>query len=82
MSATRTLRFRNKASVSPGDVQADDAFAIKVVAVTGHANDWAAYLGPAYWPDTDVADSGDKILESTAKRLFWVLAASGRAYRH
>lgn len=72
---------KNKVTTSPSDVEPNDAFAIKVVAVVGHGNDWAAYIGPSDWTDTRVADSGDKLLASQANPLFYVLAASGRTYR-
>ncbi len=78
----RLLTFRNKITVSPSDVNTDDAFAIKIVAVAGPANDWAVYQGPAHWPDILVADSGDKLLEGTARKLFYVMSQSGRTYRH
>ncbi len=77
-----TRRFRNKTSVSPSDVQDGDAFPIKVVAVAGFAGDWAAYVGPSDWPDLRVADAGTKIGDKTAKALFYILAMSGRGYRH
>ncbi len=80
MSITRR-RFRNKASVSPSDVQDGDAFAIKVVAVAGFAGDWAAYIGPSDWSDDSVANAGTKLLASVAKPLFYVMAMSGRGYR-
>ena len=75
-------RFRNKVSVSPSDVQRNDCFAIKVVAVAGYANDWAAYEGPSDWCDERVAASGTKLSEAQAKPLFYVMARSGRTYRH
>ncbi len=83
MSVSRkTRRFRNKASVSTGGVQDGDAFAIKIVAVAGFTEDWAAYVGPSDWPDLRVVDAGTKIGATTAKALFYVLPMSGRRYRH
>ncbi len=76
------LTFRNKVNVSPSDVRDDDAFALKVVAVAGLANDWTAYQGPSSWTDAEVAEGGDKITESAARALFYVLHKSGRRYRY
>lgn len=76
------FHFRNAASVRPSDVQDSDAFALKVVAVAGFANDWTAYRGPTNWSDAQVAEGGDKLLAEVAKALFYVLAVSGRRYRH
>jgi len=73
--------FKNKVTTSPSDVQPNDAFAIKVVAVAGHGNDWSAYYGPSNWSDEMVAESGDKLSAAQAEPLFYVLAASGRTYR-
>lgn len=75
-------RFRNKVTVSPSDVQDGDAFPVKIVAVAIFANEWAAYVGPSDWSDLRVADAGNKIGAKTAKALFYVLAMSGRGYRH
>ncbi len=76
------LNFRDKVSVSPMDIHTDDAFAIKIVAVAGPTNDWVAYQGPTDWTDERVAVSGDKLLVETARQLFYVMANSGRRYRH
>lgn len=76
------LTFRNKATVAPVDVRPDDAYAIKIVAIVGSANDWAAYYGPSNWPDILVATSGTKLEESTATALYWVLAKAGLHYRN
>jgi len=73
--------FKNKVTTSPSDVEPSDAFAIKVVAVAGYSNDWSAYLGPTYWTDEEVAESGDKLSKEQAEPLFYVLAAAGRFYR-
>lgn len=75
------LRFRNLRRVAPRDVQDGDAFAIKIVAVAGTNNDWAAYIGPSGWSDRTVAAAGDKLLPAQALPLFYVLRESGREYR-
>ena len=76
-----SYNFKNKETIRPSDVEPDDAFAIKVVAVAGYDNDWAAYYGPSNWSDEMVAKSGDKLSTAQAEPLFYVLAASGRHYR-
>jgi len=74
-------RFMDLVWTRPGDVQPMDAFAIKIVAVVGYANDWTAYMGPPDWPDETVAEMGDKLFPEQAKPLFYVLRESGRVYR-
>ena len=74
-------KFRNLIMTSPSDVEQGDAFAIKVVAVAGYANDWAAYIGPSDWSDERVAEMGDKLFPEQAGPLFYVLRESGRSYR-
>ena len=74
-------RFRNHVTTSPSDVQPNDAFGFKVVAVAGHANDWAAYIGPLDWTDQAVAQMGYKLSPEQAEPLFYVLRVSGRHYR-
>lgn len=73
--------FKNLVTTSPSDVKHGDAFAVKVVATAGYANDWAAYRGPSDWSDQSVAASGDKISEEAAEAVFYVMVASGRRYR-
>lgn len=73
--------FKNKFTTRPGDVKPDDCFAIKVVAVAGCGNDWAAYEGPSDWTDEQVVRSGDKLPAATAIPLFYVLGISRRTYR-
>lgn len=67
--------------LKPSDVQPGDAFPIKVVAVVGHADDWAAYYGPTNWSDELIATSGDKLSAAQAKPLFYALRNSDRYYR-
>ena len=76
------LEFRKKASLTPSDVNDDDALAINIVAVARIANDWSAYQGPSDWSDSRVARQGDKVDELAATRLFYVMGQSGRTYRH
>lgn len=73
--------FKNLVTTNPSDVEQGDAFAVKVVAVAGFADGWAAYRGPSDWPDQLVAEQGDKLPRRAAEALFYVMAASGRHYR-
>lgn len=75
------LKWKNKVTTRPADVIPGDAFGLKVVAVVGENNDWAAYLGPTDWPDDMVAEQGDKIPKEAAEQLFTVVARTGRSYR-
>ena len=58
-----------------------DTFPIKVVAIAGTGNDWAAYYGPTDWTDEETAHSGDKLSREQAEPLFYALCNSGRTYR-
>ncbi len=71
-------QYKNLITTSPSDVEDGDAFAVKIVAVAGHDEDWAAYIGPSNWSDEDIAASGDKLLAEQAEPLFYVL----RTLRH
>lgn len=76
------MQFKNLVTTEPDNVNEGDAFALKVVAVAGHADDWAAYRGPSDWTDEEVASSGDKLAKEAAEALFYVMRNSGRTYRH
>lgn len=73
------LTFRNKRTTIPTDVRPGDAFAVKVVAVAGYANDWSAYVGPTDWADTRVAEQGDKLTHEQVGKLFHCMCV--RMYR-
>jgi len=73
--------FKNLVTTSPDEVEDNDAFAIKIVAVAGFVNDWAAYYGPPEWSKEQVAQSGDKLVREQAEPLFYVMRRSGRSYR-
>ena len=73
------LRFRDKNLVVPASVRPGDAFAVKVVAVAGYANDYAAYVGPSDWPDEQVAEEGSKLTKTQADGLFHCMCM--RTYR-
>ena len=47
---------------------------IRIVAVAGEVDDWAAYAGQINCPPEDIAREGGKIGESTSRMLFgWLL---------
>lgn len=66
-------RFKNHYTTMPGDVEPNDAFAMKVVAVVGKIGDWAAYWGPPSWSNENVARKGCKLSAEAAVPLFPVL---------
>lgn len=75
------MEFKNLVTTSPSEVKDGDAFAVKIVARAGRADDWAAYFGPSEWTDEEVASSGDKLDKEAAEALFYVMRNSGRMYR-
>ena len=75
------VTWKNLVTTSPSDVETRDAFAVKIVAVAGYDDDWAAYRGPSDWSDQRVAEQGDKLSRKAAEALFYVMARSGRRYR-
>ena len=56
----------NKQWTSPSDVKEGDYCALKIVAVAGYNNDWAAYYGPTDWTDDEVRMGGTKMLKEEA----------------
>ena len=64
--------YKNHYTTRPSELQPDDRFAIKVVAVVGSNGDWTAYFGPTEWSDDAVAAGGDKIPQRAAENLFVV----------
>jgi hypothetical protein len=48
---------------------------LRVVAVRGDVDDWAAYAGPASWPEQQVREHGNKLLQEDAARIFPILKA-------
>lgn len=69
----------NKLITSPSDVKAGDWSALKIVAVAGSDNDWAAYIGPSRWSDQEVADNGDKVTRTEASVFAYLMQL--RRYR-
>ena len=76
-----TYKFKNPFYTQASDIEEGDAFGVKIVAIVGYANDWAAYIGPIDWSDEMVADQGDKLSPEHARPLFHALRESGRSYR-
>lgn len=74
------MQSKNMITTRPMDVQTDDIFPVKIVAVAGPNNNWYACQGPSAWDDEHVARNGDVLLPSQAKPLFYVMTASGRYY--
>lgn len=66
-------------NTSPSDIKDGDVCPLKIVAVAGHNNDWAAYIGPSHWSDDMVANSGDKVTEEQAKLFAYLFQL--RTYR-
>jgi len=75
----KIMSRREMLEMRPGDVQDGDMFAIKVIAVAGHCDDWAAYLGPTSWPDEKVAEVGQKLTQRQVGELFYIMCE--RSYR-
>jgi hypothetical protein len=60
----------NSYVVSPDEVQPEDRYGFKVVAVVYSKNFWAAYRCYTDWDDQRVADYGDKLSHEVAALLF------------
>ena len=77
--ARRIMGRREMLMMKPGEVQDGDMFAIKVIAVAGHCDDWVSYYGPTSWPDEKVAEVGEKLTREQVEKLFYVMCE--RSYR-
>ena len=73
--------FRNKFTTSPSDLHPGDCFILKIVAVVGYRNDWAAYVAPTDYSDLEVVTNGDKISYEQASALFPLMDWGGLTYR-
>lgn len=73
--------WKNPVTTRPSEMEPEDKFGLKVVAVIGVGPDWAAYMGFTDWPDEMVATNGDKITKEAAENLFPAIARTGREYR-
>ncbi len=71
----------NPVTLRPIDLRPGDKIGFKVIAVIGHANDWAAYRGWTDWTDEQVAAEGDKLSKEAAEALFYAPVAAGMTYR-
>ena len=73
--------WKDKMEAVPYEIVTNDTVAIKVVAVAGHDNDWAAYWGASWWDDERIAAEGAKLSREGAEPLFYCMTMSGRRYR-
>jgi hypothetical protein len=71
----------NPVTISPSELKTGDRLGFKIIAVVGYAGDWCAYRGLTDWTDEEVARSGDRIEEDTARALFYALNYSELKYR-
>jgi hypothetical protein len=71
--------FKDAYNDTPRDIFDGDKVYWTIVAVAGHANDWAAYMGFA--DPYSVARSGEKLDQELAEKLFPIMARTGRTYR-
>ncbi len=69
-----TISYSQYRNTSPQRLVAGTRVPVKIVAVVGYGNDWAAYIGPSEWTDQRVSEEGDKISEDAAKNLFPAMA--------
>ena len=76
------LRFADPALEYPVTIEDGAVECVKIVAVAGLHNDWAAYVGPAHWHVQRLVDWATKLDQATAEALFYNMAHSGRSWRH
>ena len=74
------INWKSRLNTSPGAVVPSDGFAMRVVAVVYPSGVWSALCGPSDQTDDFIANHGSGLREETARRLFYVLAASGLPY--
>lgn len=67
----------NAYHIRPEEIKSGDRYGYKVVAVVYANNFWMAYRGPTGWDDERVANEGDQVEYSVARRLFPTLDAVG-----
>ncbi|MCK4298971.1 MAG: hypothetical protein KAX80_05530 [Planctomycetes bacterium] len=75
------LNFPNPALEYPVTIEDGTRHGMKVLAVAGNYNDWAAYVGPTDKSDAHVVQWGLKLDQATAEALFYDMAHSGREWR-
>jgi len=68
--------------VSGDEVNPDDRYGYKIVAVILSEYFWAAYMGLTDWSDARCASSGDKVPYEVAQRLFSTIDAVIPNYNH
>ena len=76
------LRFADPALEYPVTIEDGAVAFVKIVAVAGRCDDWAAYIGPGDWPWERIRDWGTKLDQATAEALFYNMAHSERSWRH
>jgi hypothetical protein len=70
----------NSYLIEPDEIEADDRYGYKVVAVI-HADDcWGVYRGLTDWTDATVAIAGDGVSFEVARLLFPTIAATVSHY--
>ena len=75
MAENRMLTYGEYYQMRGGEFQLGDRVAVRVVAVVGYDEDWAAYAGLSEWSDYRIANTGDKISYEAARGLFPTLDA-------
>ena len=64
------MNYPEYRKTSPQRIAKGTRVPVKVVAVVGYSNDWAAYIGPSDWTDEQISKDGDKVSEDAAVNLF------------
>jgi hypothetical protein len=71
----------NPYEISGGEIQPDDRFGYKVIAVVYSDQEWMAYSGYTDWSDEKIAANGDEVFWDVAKYLFSTIANTIPHYR-
>jgi len=75
MAEQNMLTYAQYYNMCTDEFKTNDAVAVKVVAMIGWGQSWAAYAGLSTWTDAEIAEGGDKIDRTAAERLFPTIAA-------
>ena len=75
MRVKNTQGTLNVHNVNGDEIQDNDRYGYKIVAVVYPDGFWSAYVGHTDWSDTKVADNGDKLSYNIARDLFSTLDA-------
>jgi len=65
----------NAYNISGNEVQPNDHYGYKIIAVIHSEHFWKAYMGLTDWSDEKVASEGDEISHEVARRLFSTIDA-------